>query len=76
MLAAVLPPTMEDIPSSYAQTGHIAHVNLRDEALPYKRIIGEVILSVRLYVLQEHWGFCNTGAVLMVLCRRTRRSGR
>lgn len=36
----------EDPPSSFTQTGHIAHLNLRDEWLPFKHIIGQVIIDV------------------------------
>ncbi|KAJ9079374.1 tRNA(m(1)G37)methyltransferase [Entomophthora muscae] len=44
VLKSILP---EDLPppSSFTAVGHIAHLNLRDEYLPYKKIIGEVILD-------------------------------
>ncbi|WVF68517.1 hypothetical protein IAT40_003285 [Kwoniella sp. CBS 6097] len=46
ILAAVLPTTeSDDIPSSFTSTGHIAHMNLREEWLPYRHLIGEVILD-------------------------------
>ncbi|OCF43865.1 tRNA (guanine37-N1)-methyltransferase [Kwoniella heveanensis CBS 569] len=46
ILAAVLPTTESDnIPSSFTSTGHIAHMNLREEWLPYRHLIGEVILD-------------------------------
>lgn len=44
ILTALLPPHTP-IPQSYSLIGHIAHVNLRDEQLPYKHVIGRVILS-------------------------------
>eukprot|EP00439_Symbiodinium_sp_Y106_P057704 s1575_g8.t1 len=46
MVAAkkILPVGME-IPSSFEQAGHIAHMNLRDSQLPYKHLIGQVILD-------------------------------
>lgn len=38
-------PPIGDIPSSYEQIGHIAHLNLRDDCLKFKYIIGRVILD-------------------------------
>jgi len=35
----------EGSPTGFAMTGHIAHVNLNDEYLPYKHIIGQLILE-------------------------------
>ncbi|KAJ2858331.1 tRNA(m(1)G37)methyltransferase [Coemansia erecta] len=44
ILKAVLPDTNE-APTSYEQIGHIAHMNLRDQYLEYKNLIGQVILD-------------------------------
>ncbi|CAE7250294.1 unnamed protein product [Symbiodinium natans] len=44
VLRKLLPAGME-IPSSFEQAGHIAHMNLRDSQLPYKHLIGQVILD-------------------------------
>lgn len=44
VLAAVLPPGL-DIPSSFETVGHIAHLNLRDNQLPFKHVIGQVLLD-------------------------------
>jgi tRNA (guanine37-N1)-methyltransferase len=44
VLKAVLPQGVE-VPSSFEQAGHVAHVNIRDEVLPYKQVIGQVILD-------------------------------
>eukprot|EP00096_Caligus_rogercresseyi_P000805 TRINITY_DN11332_c0_g1_i1.p1 TRINITY_DN11332_c0_g1~~TRINITY_DN11332_c0_g1_i1.p1 ORF type:complete len:375 (+),score=107.05 TRINITY_DN11332_c0_g1_i1:74-1198(+) len=43
ILDAILPSGEEGL-SSFSTIGHIAHVNLRDHLLPYKSIIGEVLL--------------------------------
>ena len=34
-----------DVPSSFETVGHIAHLNLRDEQLPHKYVIGQVLLD-------------------------------
>ncbi len=33
------------MPSSFETVGHVAHLNLRDELLPFKRVIGRVLLE-------------------------------
>ncbi|KAK9447808.1 Met-10+ like-protein-domain-containing protein [Limtongia smithiae] len=46
ILGAILPEELlTEIPSGFTLTGHIAHMNLRDQYLPYKAIIGQVILD-------------------------------
>lgn len=46
ILRAVLPEDLlDDVPLGYAQAGHVAHLNLRDEFKPYGELIGQVILD-------------------------------
>ncbi|KAH3680012.1 hypothetical protein WICPIJ_008454, partial [Wickerhamomyces pijperi] len=46
ILQSVLPENLlSEAPSSFTKTGHIAHLNLRDEYKPYDNIIGQVILD-------------------------------
>lgn len=44
VLRSILPDGV-DAPSGYESVGHIAHLNLREEALPWKKEIGEVLLD-------------------------------
>lgn len=44
MLEALLPEGMI-IPAGFETVGHIAHLNLRDEHLPYKTLIAQVVLD-------------------------------
>ena len=46
ILRELLPAEVE-VPSSFETVGHIAHLNLREQHLPYKHVIGQVILDVR-----------------------------
>eukprot|EP01105_Mastigella_eilhardi_P017971 TRINITY_DN4147_c0_g1_i1.p1 TRINITY_DN4147_c0_g1~~TRINITY_DN4147_c0_g1_i1.p1 ORF type:complete len:476 (+),score=137.76 TRINITY_DN4147_c0_g1_i1:18-1445(+) len=45
ILRKLLPPEIKEIPSSFEAVGTIAHVNLKDEQLPYRHLIGEAILA-------------------------------
>ncbi|KAL0094823.1 guanine(37)-N1-methyltransferase [Phycomyces blakesleeanus] len=45
IMHAVMPKDAKEIPSSFTQTGHIAHMNLREEYYPWKTIVGEIILD-------------------------------
>ncbi len=44
LLRTVIPEPL-DLPAAYECVGHIAHINLREEVLPYKHAIGEAILA-------------------------------
>ncbi|XP_060118852.1 tRNA (guanine(37)-N1)-methyltransferase [Heteronotia binoei] len=44
VLQAVLPEGQE-VTTSFSRVGHIAHMNLRDHQLPYKYLIGQVIVD-------------------------------
>ncbi|WZY69755.1 hypothetical protein YC2023_001995 [Brassica napus] len=44
VLEALLPKGMI-VPSAFEMVGHIAHLNLRDKHLPYKRLIAKVVLD-------------------------------
>lgn len=44
VLRALVPANVT-IPSSFETIGHIAHLNLREEHAPYKKLIGEVMLD-------------------------------
>ncbi|RVX74687.1 hypothetical protein B0A52_01814 [Exophiala mesophila] len=48
ILEATLPELPEDekeTPGGFAAVGHVAHLNLRDTYLPYKHLIGQVLLD-------------------------------
>lgn len=38
-------PSGSEVPSSFETVGHIAHLNIRDELIPYKKLIATVILD-------------------------------
>ncbi len=44
-LRKLLPPEIKELPSAFETVGHIAHLNLREELLPYSPIIGQVLLD-------------------------------
>lgn len=41
ILSAVLPENATEIPTGFEVVGHITHLNLRKEFLPYKTLIGK-----------------------------------
>jgi tRNA (guanine37-N1)-methyltransferase len=48
ILHAILPPAPEDeeqSPSGFEVAGHVAHLNLRDQFLPHKHLIAEILLD-------------------------------
>ncbi|ESU06548.1 hypothetical protein FGSG_01254 [Fusarium graminearum PH-1] len=46
VIKSILPEELhEEIPSGFNTVGHVAHLNIRDEYLPYKNIIAEVLMD-------------------------------
>ncbi|KAG0677944.1 tRNA(m(1)G37)methyltransferase [Pichia californica] len=46
ILKAVLPDELiEQCPSAFTIAGHLAHLNLKEKYMPYRNIIGEIILN-------------------------------
>lgn len=46
VLSSLLPEELhDDIPSGFNTAGHVAHLNLRDQHLPYKQLIGQVLVE-------------------------------
>ncbi|KAJ6575404.1 Met-10+ like-protein-domain-containing protein [Mycena capillaripes] len=51
IIQAILPEALrERSPVGFAMTGHIAHVNLKDEYLPYKHQIGQILLDKNMQI--------------------------
>ena len=44
-LRKLLPPGLPELPSAFETVGHIAHLNLREELVPFSRVIGRVLLD-------------------------------
>jgi tRNA (guanine37-N1)-methyltransferase len=44
-LTRILPVQFGEIPSAFETVGHLAHINLKTELLPFKHIIGKVLLD-------------------------------
>jgi hypothetical protein len=42
ILKSVFPPSITEVTTAFEAIGHIAHMNLRDEQLPFKNLIGQV----------------------------------
>lgn len=46
VLTSLLPPELhDDIPAGFNTAGHVAHLNLREQHLPYKSLIAEVLID-------------------------------
>ena len=45
ILRKILPDCIREVPSSFEMAGHLAHINLREETVSYKHIIGQTILD-------------------------------
>lgn len=46
VLSSLMPEELhDDIPSGFNTAGHVAHLNLREHHLPYKQLIGQVLVE-------------------------------
>ncbi|PGH14667.1 hypothetical protein AJ80_05848 [Polytolypa hystricis UAMH7299] len=46
IIAAILPEKeMEEPPVGYSQVGHVAHFNFRNHVLPYRYLVGEILID-------------------------------
>jgi len=45
IMNAILPEDLGEIPCGFTQAGHLAHLNLREQSLPYKHLIATVLLD-------------------------------
>lgn len=46
IVTSILPENLHsEIPHGFNSVGHVAHLNLREHHLPYRRLIGEILLS-------------------------------
>ncbi|KAH7635113.1 hypothetical protein SMAC4_12596 [Sordaria macrospora] len=46
IITSILPEELhDDIPSGFNTAGHVAHMNLRERYIPYKKVIAELILD-------------------------------
>ncbi|KAF3769071.1 hypothetical protein M406DRAFT_249769 [Cryphonectria parasitica EP155] len=46
VMTAQLPPELhDDIPAGFNTAGHVAHLNLRSQHIPYKQLIGQVLVD-------------------------------
>lgn len=51
VLISLLPEELhDDIPGGFNTAGHVAHLNLRDQHLPYKQLIGQVIVEKNIHI--------------------------
>lgn len=45
VLRQLLPESITEVPSSFEAVGHLAHLNLREDVLPYRYLIGQVLMD-------------------------------
>lgn len=50
IMRALLPTTIKEVPSGFEAVGHIAHLNLKEELMPYKNLIGKCPVLFFTYV--------------------------
>ena len=55
ILRAVLPDEVEQIPTAFEMVGHIAHLNLRESQLPYKKLIGRYFAQMHKITHKKSW---------------------
>lgn len=72
LVQRIVPQQVQEIPHAFESVGHIAHLNLRDDLLPYKHIIGQVLSTPTMLADTVLLRLTHASALRKSCCRRPR----
>ena len=72
LVQRIVPQDVQEIPHAFESVGNIAHLNLRDDLLPYKHIIGQVLSTPTMLADTVLLRLTHASALRESCCRRPR----